>query len=150
MHSGPAVRTEPLLSVGCRGGFLLGPLGLVVIEQAFEECDGGGEVVIESDEQVDVVVVFPAVETVGEVVARVDGGAHFAAAGAEEAEVPFTDFGGRPRTAERGDGDGHGEVVADSAQQFGGDHGLLRGAVFRCHPVVSSRRGRLPFASGVA
>src|SRR5271154_448418 len=81
----------------------LGP-GLVVVEVAFEEGDGGLEVVIEGDEQVDVVEVFLAAEAVGEVVAWVDGGAHFAAVGTEEAEVAFAHFRWRPFAAEGGDG----------------------------------------------
>jgi len=110
-----------------RGSFLFGLLGLVLVEPAFEEGDGGAEIIVEGDEQVDVVEVLFAAEAVGEVVARIDGGAHFAAMGAEEAEVAFAHFGGRPRAAQRGDGDGHGQVVADAAQQIGGDHGLVPG-----------------------
>ena len=59
-------------------------LGLVLVEQSCEENDGIAEVVVDGEEQVDVVEVFLAREAVGEVVAWVDGGAHFAAAGAEE------------------------------------------------------------------
>ena len=83
-------------AVGGVGLFLLGLLGLVFVEPAFEDGDGGAEVVAEDDEQVDVVEVFLAAEAVGEVVAWVDGGPHFAAAWAQEAEVGFADFGGRP------------------------------------------------------
>src|SRR5271165_5874889 len=95
-----------------RARLLAGLLSLVVAEPAFEECDGVAEVIAEAAEQVDVVGVFLAAEAVGQVVARVDGGAHLAAARADEAEVAFDDFGGRPLAAERGDGDGHGQVVA--------------------------------------
>ena len=103
---------------------LVGLLGLVLVEPAFQEGDGGAEVVVEGDEQVDVVEVFLAAEAVGEVVAWVDGGAHFAAVRAEEAEVAFAHFAGRPLAAEGGDGDGHGQVVAKAAEQVGGDHGV--------------------------
>ncbi len=50
----------------------------------------------------------------GEVVARVDGGALFAAVGADEAEVAFAHFGRRAFAAERGDGNGHWQVIAKS------------------------------------
>ena len=59
------------------------------VEKAFEESDGTEEVVVERHQQVDVVEVFLASEAMGEVVAWVDGGAHFAAARAEEAEIAF-------------------------------------------------------------
>ena len=62
---------------------------MIFIEPAFEEGNGGEEVVAFGDEQVDGVGVFLAGEAVGEVVAWVDGGAHLAAVGAEEAEVAF-------------------------------------------------------------
>ena len=87
----------------------------MLVEHAFEERDGITEGVIQSDQEVDVVKIFLAAETVGEVVARVDGGAHFAAIRTEEAEVAFAHFGGRPFATQRGDGDGHGQVVAKSA-----------------------------------
>src|SRR5208283_312440 len=92
----------------------------------------------------------------GEVVAWVDGGAHVAAVWAEEAEVTFAHFGGWPVAAEGGDRDGHGQVVANSAQQIGVDHDfsemsdkakLLGGFALSSRP--RSRRGRFPFASGV-
>ena len=102
---------------------LFGLLGLVLVEQSFEESDGGEEVVVEGDQQVDIVEIFLAAEAVGEVVAWVDGGTHFATVGADEAEVAFAHLGRWPLAAEQGDGDGHGQVVADSPQQFGGDHG---------------------------
>ena len=57
-------------------------------------------------------------------------------------------FGGRPVRAEGGDRDGHGQVVANTAQKVFGDHEFLR----RCRvkkESVSSRRVRLPFANGV-
>src|SRR5271165_5305799 len=100
----------------CRG-FLS---GLVLLEPAFEQGDSGGKVVVEGEQQVDVVEVLLAAEAVREVVAGVDGSAHFAAVWAEEAEVAFAHFGGRPLAAEGGDGDGHGQVVAQSAQQING------------------------------
>ena len=155
--------------------FLFGMQCFVSIEQAIEDGDGGAEVVAEGDEQVDVVEVFLAGEAVGEVVAWVDGGAHFAAAWAEEAEVAFAHFRRRPVAAEGGDGDGHRQVVAQAAQQFGGYHGLLSrvgdqgrsrkrlessrkrgqaprrlGASPRFRIAVNSRAGRHLFASGVA
>jgi hypothetical protein len=68
---------------------------------------------------------FLAGEAVGEVVSRVDGGAHLATAGTEEAEVAFTPFVRRPVRAEGGDGDGHGQVVAQAAQEFRVDHVVL-------------------------
>ena len=61
--------------------------GFVFFEPAFEQGDGGEEVVVEFDQEVDVVEVFLAAEAVGEVVAWVDGGALFAAVGADETEV---------------------------------------------------------------
>src|SRR5271156_3997060 len=109
-----------------RARLLAGLLGLVLVEPAFEEGDGGAEVVVERDEQVDVVEVFLATEAVGEVVAWVDGGTHFAAARTDEAEVAFADLGRGTFAAESGDGDGHGQVVAKAAQQVRGNHGLSR------------------------
>jgi predicted CoA-binding protein len=44
--------------------FLPGLLRLVAVEPAFEEGDGGDEVVVEAEEQVDVVGVFLAAEAV--------------------------------------------------------------------------------------
>ena len=99
-----------------RGGrFLVGLLGMVLLEPAFEEADGGAEVVAKGDEQVDVIEVSLAGEAVREIFARVDGGTHFAAVWAQEAEVAFADFGRRPLAAKRGDGDGHWQIVAKAA-----------------------------------
>ncbi len=39
--------------------------GSIFVEQAFEEIDGAEEVVIEGEQEVDVVVIFVAVEAVG-------------------------------------------------------------------------------------
>src|SRR5271156_6901687 len=114
---------------------------LVLAEPAFEECDGVAEVVVETAEQVDVVGVFLTAEAVGEVVARVDGGAHLAAMRADEAVVAFDDLGRWALTSQRGDGDGHGQIVANAAQQIRGNHGFSG---------VNNRRGWFPFASGVA
>src|SRR5260370_16510300 len=101
---------------GRRGGSLLfGLLGLVSVEPSFEQGDGGAEVVVECEQQVDVVEVFLAGEAVGEVVAWVDGGAHFAAAWAEEAEVAFALFGGWALAAAGADGDGPGQCVPNPA-----------------------------------
>jgi len=95
--------------------FRFGTSGLVSIEPLLEEFDGGGEVVAEFDEQIDVVEVSATAEAVGEVVTRIDGGAQFAAARAEEAEVAFEVFGRGRGVAEVSDGDVHGEMVAEAA-----------------------------------
>ena len=71
---------------------LPGLRGLVLSEPALEEGDRGEEVIVEGEQQVDVVEVLLAREAVGEVVARVDGGAHLAAAWADEAEVALAHF----------------------------------------------------------
>ena len=47
----------------------------------------------------------------GEVVAAIDDGLHFAAVGADEAEAAFAPFPHRPVATEGGDGDGQGQVV---------------------------------------
>ena len=125
LRIGGADRSGWLFLVGVGRCFAFELFGLVLVEEAFEEGDGGEEVIVEGDEQVDVVEVFLAAETVGEVVAWVDGGAHFAAVGADEAEVAFAHFGWGAFAAQRGDGDGHRQVVAKSAQQFGVNHGFL-------------------------
>ncbi len=65
-------------------------------------------------------------EAMGEVVARVDGGLHFSAVWAQEAEVAIAPFRGRPVGAEGGDRDGHGQVVANASQQVGGNHDVFR------------------------
>src|SRR5262249_16287783 len=88
--------------------FLAGLLGLVLIEPALEQGDGGEEVIVEGDEQVDVVKIFPAREAVGEVVAWVDGSAHFAAARADETEVALARFARGALAADGGDRGGHG------------------------------------------
>src|SRR5204862_256790 len=111
-------KSRDVLSGGGRS-FLFGIQGLVSIEQAFEDGDSGAEVVAEGEEQVNVVEVFLAAEAVGEVVARIDGGAHVAAVWAKKAEVAFADFGGRPVTTEGGDRDGHRQVVAKATHQVG-------------------------------
>ena len=94
----------------------MGLFGLVSLEPAFEDAHGGLEVVAEGDEQVDVVEIFLAAKAVGEIVLWVDGGAHFAAAWAEEAEVAFAHFGRRPVATEGGDRDGHGSRRAGIAK----------------------------------
>ena len=71
-------------------------VGLVRLEPAFQQRDRGAEVVVLAQEQVDVVEVFLAAKTVGKVVAWVDGGQHFAAVWAQEAEVAFAHFRRRP------------------------------------------------------
>ena len=50
--------------VRCGRRFLVGPLNLVLVEPAFEEGDGGAEVIVEGDEQVDVVEILLAAEAV--------------------------------------------------------------------------------------
>ena len=103
------------LPLGDRRGtvFLFGVSALVSVEPLLEVYDGGGEVVAEFDERVDVVEVSAATEPVGEVDARIDGGAQFAAARAEEAEVAFDVFGRGRGGAEVSGGAGHGEMVAE-------------------------------------
>ena len=72
------------------GSFLLGLIG---VEPAFQQGDGRGKVVVQGQQQVDVVEVFLAAEAVGQVVAWVDGGAHFAAARTEEARATAASIG---------------------------------------------------------
>jgi hypothetical protein len=104
----------------------LGLASLVLVEHALQDGDGVAEAVVEGDQQVDVVEVLLTSEAVGEVVAWVDGGAHLAATRADEAVVAFADFSGRAFAAERGDGDGHRQVIANAAQEFGVDHGFSK------------------------
>jgi hypothetical protein len=114
---------------GCRRGrgFLFSLLGLVLHEPTFEDDDGGAEVVALGDEQVDIIPVFRAGETVRVIDSGVDRRPHFAAVWAQEAEVAFADLGRRPLAAKRGDGGGHGQVVANLAEQFRRKHGFLQG-----------------------
>ncbi len=63
-------RSRRLLRGNCRA---IGSLSLVVVQPAFEKCDGRGEVVVESQLGVNVVEVLPAPEEVGQVVAWVHG-----------------------------------------------------------------------------
>ncbi len=65
-------------------------------------------------------------KTVGEVVAWIDSGAHFAAVRAEEAKVAFAQFGRRPDATERADRHGPGQDLAQAAQKFNANHGLLQ------------------------
>ena len=97
------------------GRLLLGQPSLVPLEPSLQDGDGVAEVITERDKEVDIVEIFLAAEAVSEVVARVDGGLHFATVVAEEAVVASAHFGGRPVGAEGGDGDGHGQVVAKTA-----------------------------------
>src|SRR5216683_4508501 len=62
-------RRVELFSGRWGGSLLFGLLGLVSVEPSFEQGDGGAEVVVECEQQVDVVEVFLAGEAVGEVVA---------------------------------------------------------------------------------
>ena len=57
--------------------FHFGASGSVSVEPLLEVYDGGGEVVAEFDEQVDVVEVSAVAEAVGEVGSRIDGGERF-------------------------------------------------------------------------
>jgi hypothetical protein len=100
-------------------------LRLILVQPLFEKCDGGEEVVAELSQQVDIVEIPAAGEAVGQVVARIDGGEQFIAAWAEEDEASVAEFRRRAVAAEGGDGDGHRQVIADSPQQFGVDHGML-------------------------
>jgi hypothetical protein len=97
-----------------------------LLEPALEQGDGGAEVIGEGQQQVDVVEVVLAAETMGEVVAWVDGGTHVAAVRAEEAEIAFAHLGRRPRAAQGGDGDRHRQVVAQAAEQVRSNHGLIQ------------------------
>ncbi len=84
----------------------------------------------------------------GEVVTWVDSGEHLSAMGTEEAESAFAAFGRRTIGAEGGDGDGHGQVIADVAQQFSCNHGCSDasggmeahvGGVERCGQLLCPR-----------
>lgn len=110
--------------IGCvrRRRSMSGLLTLVAQQPFFEECCGRGEFIAEVDEKVDVVRVFAAAEAVGEVVARVDGGAGFAAMGTLEAEIAFDHFGGRSAMAEVLDDDLKGKIVADATEEIGRNH----------------------------
>src|SRR5271154_2684136 len=98
-------------------------VALVFFEQAFQQGDGIEEGIVELEEQVDVVEVFLAAEAVGQVVLRVDGGPHFAAVRAQEAEVAVAHFRGRTVAAQSVDGVRHRQIVAQAAQQVLGKHG---------------------------
>ena len=78
-----------------------------------QDADSGFEVVAEGEEEIDVVEVILAAEAVGKVVARVDGGEHLLALAAEEAIASVDAFGRRAIGAESGNGDGHGQIVAE-------------------------------------
>src|SRR6185312_3634959 len=77
------------------------------------------------------------------VVAGVHGGEEFAAARAEEDEASVAEFRGRPVAAEGGDGGGHRQVVADSPQQLGGDHGCSQTVTLICHCYSGSIIGEV-------
>ena len=109
-----------LFAVG--GGFSAS--AFVFVEPACECFHGESEVEPHPSHQVDGVEVHVAVEAVGEVVTRVHIDQHLVAAGAEEAEAAVADLRRRAIAAEGGDDEGHGQVVAESAEQFGGGHGL--------------------------
>lgn len=96
---------------------------LVLVEPLGEDVGGGLEVVAEGDQEIDVVVVSLAAEAMGEIVARVDGGAQLAAVGTEEAEVTFEVLGGWRLVAETPEGDFHRQRIANGPQKLFGDHG---------------------------
>src|SRR5271155_317486 len=98
-------------------------VALVFLEQALQQGDGIEEWIVELEEQVDVVEVFLAAEAVGQVVLRVDGGPHFAAVRAQEAEVASAHFRGRTVAAQSADGVRHRQIVAQAAQEVLGKHG---------------------------
>ena len=86
----------------------------MLVKHAFEE--GGSSSRKGSnrgDQEVDVVEVFLAAKAVGEVVARVDGGA-FRRSGGRGSGSSLRHLGGRPLAADAdmGSGDEHGQVVA--------------------------------------
>src|SRR5277367_2432640 len=99
----------------------------MLLEPAFEQTDRGGKLVVERDQQIDIVEILLAAETVGQVVAWVDRGQHFAAARTEEAEIAFAHLSRRSLAAQGGDGHGHGQIVAQPTQQLRGYHDVLQG-----------------------
>ena len=74
------------------------------MQPAFEACDGGAEVVVESQLQVDVVPIPLAREAVGEIVAWVHGDEHLAAHWIDPHDVHLV-----RRGQPGGVGDGSGE-----------------------------------------
>ena len=64
-------------------------------------------------------VFFAAGEAAGEVGSRIGGGTRLAEGGAGEAKVAFDDLRDRVVTAERRDGDGHGQIVEGGAAGWG-------------------------------
>ena len=88
--------------------------GLVFAQPALQEADRGGEFVAEQDEQVDVVEIFLAAKTVGQVVAWVHRAARFAAVRAQETEIAVADFARRALAAQGLDDHGHRQVVTQS------------------------------------
>ncbi len=99
------------------------------IEPTLEDGDGGDEVVAERHQQVDVVEVFATIKTVGEIVARVDGGLHFPAVWAEEDEPTIAAFGRWAIATQSGDGDAHRKIVANATQKIGISHRFLQGSI---------------------
>ena len=65
---------------------------MVLPQPLFEDFDSWDEVVTLSHQQVDVVEVLAAAETVGKIVAWIDGCAHFFAARTEKAKIAFAPF----------------------------------------------------------
>ena len=100
VNSGEGIRGAPMplatrrVGMGSRRG-VVGSLGLAMAQPAFELFDRGREVVAGGTQEVDVVEVLVAGEAVGQVIARIDVGEHFAAAGAEEAESSVAEFRSR-------------------------------------------------------
>jgi hypothetical protein len=110
-----------------RSGMLPFLPGLMVLEPAFQQTDRGGKLVVECDQQIDIIEIHLTAETVGQVVAWVDRGQDFAAAGAEEAEIALAHLGWRTRATEGGDGHGHWKIVAQATQQFRSYHEAPQG-----------------------
>src|SRR5271170_1898192 len=123
----------------------------MLLEPAFQQSDRGGKLVIECHQQIDIVEILLATETVGQVVAGVDRGQHLAAARTEEAEIAFAQLGWRTRATQGGDGYRHGQLIAQPTQQLRGYHEILQGMDVGWKTVaVRSRPGRSPFANGAA
>jgi hypothetical protein len=97
------------------GGSRRRPAGFVPGEPPFEDRDGRPEVVAGGEQQVEVVDVRVTGEAVGQVVPRVDGGEHLAAAGAQEDEPAVAGLRRRAVPAEGGDRHRHRQVVAEAA-----------------------------------
>jgi hypothetical protein len=60
----------------------------MLLEPACQQLDRGGKLVVERDQQIDIIEIYLAAETVGQV-AWIDRGQHFATTRTEKAEVAF-------------------------------------------------------------